>query len=107
MVHAQTNIALGGFTADTNAPIEITADSLSVDQDTGAAKFSGNVFIGQGALKLSAEHVEVVYSAEDNEISRLAATGSVTARMTGDKKRLLRVRWRQFINLAPCDGCPS
>lgn len=78
MVHAQTNIALGGFTADTNAPIEITADSLSVDQDTGAAKFSGNVFIGQGALKLSAEHVEVVYSAEDNEISRLAATGSVT-----------------------------
>lgn len=78
MVHAQTNISLGGFTADTNAPIEITSDSLSVDQDTGAAKFSGNVFIGQGALKLSADHVEVIYSIEDNEIARLAATGSVT-----------------------------
>lgn len=77
-VHAQTNIDLGGFTADTSAPIEITADSLSVDQDTGAAKFSGNVFIGQGALKLSANYVEVIYSAENNEIARLAATGGVT-----------------------------
>lgn len=77
-VVAQTNINLGGFTADSTAPIEITSDALSVDQDTGTAKFSGNVFIGQGALRLSAGEVEVVYAEEAGQIARLLASGGVT-----------------------------
>lgn len=75
---AQTNISLGGFSADSTAPIEITSDSLSVDQDTGTAKFDGNVFINQGALRLSAGAVEVVYAAEAGQIARLLASGGVT-----------------------------
>lgn len=75
---AQTNIDLGGMTVDTAAAIEVTADSLSVDQDTGTAVFNGNVIIGQGDLRLSAGRVEVIYATETNDISRLLAAGGVT-----------------------------
>ena len=75
---AQTNINLGGVRADTSAPVEVTADSLNVDQDTGTAIFDGNVLIGQGALRLSAGKVEVIYNEATGDISRLNASGGVT-----------------------------
>lgn len=75
---AQTNIDLGGMTVDTSAAIEVTSDSLEIDQGSGTAIFTGNVIIGQGDLRLSAGKVEVVYGAETSEIARLIATGGVT-----------------------------
>ena len=77
-VSAQTNIALGGIAVDTSAAIEVTADSLSVDQDTGVAVFDGDVLIVQGDLRLSAARVEVIYGTDTSEIARLIATGNVT-----------------------------
>ena len=75
---AQTNINLGGMTVDTSAAIEVVSDSLSVDQDSGKATFVGNVIIGQGDLRLTAGEVEVIYAAQDNNITRLLASGGVT-----------------------------
>lgn len=75
---AQTNVALGGLTVDTSAAIEVTADSLSVDQDTGMAVFDGDVIIGQGDLRITAGRVEVVYGSDTSQIARLIASGGVT-----------------------------
>ncbi|MBU1835918.1 MAG: lipopolysaccharide transport periplasmic protein LptA [Alphaproteobacteria bacterium] len=75
---AQTNINLGGIAADPSASVEVTADNLNVDQDTGSAVFSGNVVIGQGDLRLSAPSVQVTYAADSGDITRLQATGGVT-----------------------------
>lgn len=75
---AQTNVALGGLTVDTSAAIEVTADSLSVDQDTATAIFAGNVVIGQGDLRLTAGEVTVVYGDDTTQIAQLLATGGVT-----------------------------
>lgn len=75
---AQTDVNLGGMTVDTSAAIEVTADSLAVDQETGQAIFDGNVIIGQGDLRLTAGRVEVVYGADTSEISKLLASGGVT-----------------------------
>ncbi|MFT7105692.1 MAG: lipopolysaccharide export system protein LptA [Yoonia sp.] len=75
---AQTNIALGGLTVDTTAAIEVIADSLSVDQDTGMAVFDGNVIIGQGDLRITAGRVEVVYGRDTSQIARLVASNGVT-----------------------------
>ena len=75
---AQTNIDLGGIEVDTSAPVEVTADSLAVDQDTGTAVFTGEVLIIQGDLRLSAAQVEVGYAATTSDITRLIATGGVT-----------------------------
>ena len=75
---AQTNINLGGISTDPSAAVEISADNLSVDQDTGTAVFSGNVVIGQGALRLSAGSVRVVYAEATGDIAQLMASGGVT-----------------------------
>jgi lipopolysaccharide export system protein LptA len=75
---AQTNINLGGIRADSSAPVEVAADNLSVDQDSGTAVFSGNVVIGQGDLRLSAGSVRVVYSDATGDIAQLLASDGVT-----------------------------
>ena len=77
-VLAQTDINLGTLNADPNAPVEITADTLSIDQASGSAVFEGNVVLGQGDLRLSAGRVQVVYSDASGDISRLSASGGVT-----------------------------
>jgi lipopolysaccharide export system protein LptA len=71
-------LGFGSLSQDVNAPVEITADALSVDQETGSAKFDGNVFIAQGEMRLSADHVTVTYAKERAKISRLNADGNVT-----------------------------
>lgn len=75
---AQTNINLGGIRADSTAAVEVTAETLSVDQDSGTAVFSGNVIIGQGDMRISAENVRVVYSDATGDIAQLLAIGGVT-----------------------------
>ncbi len=76
--YAQTNINLGGMEVDTTAAVELTADSLSIDQASGTAIFDGNVMIVQGDLRLTAGRVEVIYGADTSEISRLLASEGVT-----------------------------
>lgn len=75
---AQTDIALGGISADPSAPVEITADSLTVDQDSRSAVFAGNVVIGQGELRIAAGEVKVIYSDATGDIAQLLASGGVT-----------------------------
>ena len=77
-VFAQTNINFGAITADPTAPLEITADNLSIDQTTGTAIFIGSVVVGQGDLRLNAARVQVIYNDASGDISRLSASGGVT-----------------------------
>ncbi|RYH04150.1 lipopolysaccharide transport periplasmic protein LptA [Salipiger sp. IMCC34102] len=77
-LQAQTSIDLGGLSADSGAPVEVTADSLEVDQNAGTAVFTGNVVIGQGALRLSAPQVQVTYAEAGGDITRMQASGGVT-----------------------------
>lgn len=68
-----------GQRADVGAPVEVTADNLSVDQGTGLATFSGNVLIGQGEMRLAADSVTVTYAQDGPErISAMQAQGNVT-----------------------------
>lgn len=75
---AQTDIALGGISADPSAPVEVTADSLIVDQDSRSAVFTGNVVIGQGELRIAAGEVRVIYDEATGDIGQLLASGGVT-----------------------------
>jgi lipopolysaccharide export system protein LptA len=76
---AQNQIAFGAIKADPTRPVEVTADSLSVNQADGSATFTGNVLVIQGPMRLSAGEVAVVYAAGDQRrIERLTATGGVT-----------------------------
>lgn len=76
-----TNVAFGTMQQDTSLPVEVTADSLSVNQTDGTAIFTGNVVIVQGEMRLAAPRVLVVYAetseGEESRIERLEATGGV------------------------------
>ncbi len=71
------NVAFGTFKADPTLPVEVTADSLDVNQADGTAEFIGNVLVGQGEMRLSAQRVLVVYNREIGGIDRLLAIGDV------------------------------
>ena len=74
----EAKIAFGGLAQDTTLPVEIEADSLSVDNASGKAIFDGNVLIGQGKMRLAAGKVTVEYGTDGKSIANLRATGGVT-----------------------------
>lgn len=73
-----TEVGFGSMQADTDAPVEVTAENLSVNQDDGTALFTGGVIVGQGEMRLSAPRVLVVYNEGRTGIARLEARGGVT-----------------------------
>ena len=80
---AQTSLLLGGFDPDSDAPVEMTADKLTISQEDGSARFEGNVIIGQGDIRIAANLVIVTYS-ETGEIDKLSASGGVTVATTDE-----------------------
>ena len=74
----ETKVSFGSLKVDPTLPVEVTADQLDVDQETGEAIFVGNVVIGQGDMRLAAPRVLVIYDAETRGIARMEATGGVT-----------------------------
>ncbi|SFC78949.1 LptA/OstA family protein [Tropicimonas isoalkanivorans] len=75
------SIGFGNSDHDSSLPVEITADQLDVNQTDGRAKFTGNVVVGQGEMRLTGEVVDVEYGdagTGTTEIKRLHATGGVT-----------------------------
>jgi lipopolysaccharide export system protein LptA len=77
-------IAFGGLKQDTTLPVDIGADSLTVNNADGTATFSGNVLVGQGDMRLKAGEIQVVYGTDGTSIQRLMATGGVTLTTGGE-----------------------
>lgn len=74
---AQTAIDLTGLKQDTSLPVEVTADSLAVDQGTGKATFKGNVQVVQGEMTISASEARVEYTPDGKGIDRVLFFGRV------------------------------
>lgn len=78
----QVTVPFGNFNHDTKQEIEIVSDSFSISQNKGTAEFQGNVVVGQGDLRISAEKITVEYATENGKstgkIGSLKATGGVT-----------------------------
>ncbi len=73
----EAQVAFGSVKADPSLPVEVTSDSLNVNQEDGSAEFLGNVIVIQGEMRLSAERVLVVYSQDRSSIERMEATENV------------------------------
>lgn len=74
-----TELSLSGLRQDIAAPVEVTADSLSVNRAAGTAQFRGNVVISQGQMRLAAGLVSVFYAEGDSsQITRIEAEEGVT-----------------------------
>jgi lipopolysaccharide export system protein LptA len=75
-------VPFGGLSHDASLPVEITADTLELDQAAGTALFTGTVKVGQGTLRMAADRMEVFYAGEPGSgtgaIERMQADGNVT-----------------------------
>lgn len=76
-----TQIALSGAETSPDEEVEITSDTLNVNRDTGEAIFIGSVVVVQGALKLIADEMTVLYEEETPTrpagVAKVTATGNV------------------------------
>lgn len=67
-----------GTADNSDAPVEVEAENLSVNQKDGTAEFTGDVRIVQGEMRLNAPRVLVEYTEDQSAVERLEATGGVT-----------------------------
>ncbi len=66
---------------NTNAPVDVAADRIEVQDRADRAIFSGNVVARQAELTLNASRVTVAYSSGGGiQIDRIDASGGVTVR---------------------------
>lgn len=76
-----TQVQLGTGLSDPDAPVEITADELQVNRETGIATFTGNVLVVQSGLRMTADVIEVTYVEDPADgvspIKQVVATGNV------------------------------
>jgi lipopolysaccharide export system protein LptA len=61
--------------SDKDQPIELSADSVDVDQGKGQSTYKGDVDMRQGSMRLQAE--QVVVRNQGNKPNRVIATGKV------------------------------
>ena len=75
-------VPFGGLSHDSSLPVEITSDRLDLDQASGTAVFTGTVKVGQGALRMAADRMEVFYvekaGSKTGTVDRMIASGNVT-----------------------------
>lgn len=78
----EVQIAFGESLRIDGSGLEVTADSLEVDQATGQSVFSGNVLAVQGAMRIEAQSLRIVYEpgarAGTQRVGSLVAAGGVT-----------------------------
>ena len=73
---------------DSNAPVDVAADRIEVQDRADRAIFSGNVVVRQAELTLTAARLTVAYSSSGGvELRRIDATGGVTVRSPSETAR--------------------
>ena len=73
---------------DTDAPVDVAADRIEVQDRADRAIFTGNVEVRQGSLNLSTARLTVSYANQGGiEIERLEASGGVVLRSPSETAR--------------------
>jgi lipopolysaccharide export system protein LptA len=87
LAHAQEPVsALKGHNA--NAPVDVTADRIEVQDRADRALFVGNVHVRQASLTLDTARLTVAYSSAGGiQIQRLDASGGVVVRSPSETAR--------------------
>lgn len=67
-------LPLSALAQNSQAPVEVEADRLDLDQRAGTAVYSGNVNIRQGEMQLRGDRVEIERN-DAGELSRATSTG--------------------------------
>lgn len=73
---------------DSNAPVDVTAERIEVQDRADRAIFAGNVHVTQGELSLDTQRLTVAYSNQGGvQIQRLDAAGGVIVKSPSETAR--------------------
>ncbi|WP_127145107.1 lipopolysaccharide transport periplasmic protein LptA [Pelagibacterium montanilacus] len=73
--------------SDSGEPVDISADSLEIAEDSNRAVFSGNVVIVQGAMEMRAPRAEAVYGeGGPSDLVEFTASGGRVMMVTEDQE---------------------
>lgn len=61
------------LTSDREQPVKVSADKIEVNQKTGRSKYTGNVVLTQGTLRIEAQ--EVIVQLRDGALDKVTASG--------------------------------
>lgn len=75
---AETALKFSSLQQDHNAPVNVDADSLSVDQSSGVATFSGAVHVTQGQMTITADKAVIRNAPNGGAVEVIELTGGVT-----------------------------
>ena len=89
----QSIMGFGSVVADREQPIEISADQLAINDETGVTEFRGLVEILQGDLSVNADFVQATYTPGSGAIQTLLATGEVILRSGEDEVKADRAEY--------------
>lgn len=73
-----TEIAFGTREQNTDAPIEVTSESLAINEKENTALFTGDVVVNQDEMTLYAPWIKVFYLEDQSGISHMQAREGVT-----------------------------
>ncbi len=79
---AGTGLGGGAFKTDPNAPVDIDADTLDVNDPARIATFRGNVFARQAGLAISAQEMEAHYSGQMGIAEQKSGGGTGASEIT-------------------------
>lgn len=84
--HGERALAQSLVNHNSNAPVDVAADTIELQSRADRVIISGNVNIDQAGLRLSAARVTVAYSDTNRiQINRIDATGGVTVVKGSDR----------------------
>lgn len=73
---------------DTNAPVDVTADRIEVQDRADRAVFAGNVHVKQAELTMDAQRISIAYSTGGGlQINRIDAAGGVIVTSPSERAR--------------------
>ena len=73
---------------DSDAPVDVDADRIEVQDRADRAIFAGNVHVRQAELTMDTERLTIAYSSSDGiQIQRLDASGGVVVRSPSETAR--------------------
>lgn len=97
-----------GAKLDAGQPVEITSDSLQLDQAGGTALFTGDVRVGQGEMRLASDQLKVFYvegqAGAQGRIERMEAQGNVTLSNGAEAARGQRAVYQVTSGLVDMEG---
>ena len=96
--------------ADSDEPIEITADALSFEPSPDGGRqmdFEGNVRILKGPLEVTSRVARAIYLAGKSSPQEIVARGDVVIRQEGRTARCKEAEFDQVRNRMVCKGTPA